>query len=197
MRQYLNVLRKYLSDGVSLLWSMRTWSTENIFVVSSIFLFVSKYCDVSLNHEECGVNMYVDLIICVLVRGDCIPSVCRFTWSFRLFLLHSLISLPLQHRNLKYALVAILRWLRRIVPVTFVSSMSLSLTSKNGSVLASHLYVHVFNFKTETHHSIFNAWLRYLTINYFETGRWNTEREAILFILYPSKLSFIDIEPIG
>ena len=41
----------------------------------------------------------------------------------------------------------------------------------------------LFNFKIETRHCIFNACLRYLTIHYFETEMWNTEREAVLFIL--------------
>ena len=124
-----------------------------------------------------------------LVRGGCIPSVRRATWNFHCFSLHSLISLSLQHWNLKCALVVILRWLRRIVMATFVSSMSLSLMSKNGSALASHLYACFFNFKIETRHCIFNAWLRYWAINYFETGMWNTEREAVLFILLSFQIS--------
>ena len=117
-----------------------------------------------------------------MVRGGCIPSLRRVTWILPRFLLYSLISLPLQHWNLKCALVAILQWLRRIVPVAFVCSMSLSLISKNGLALASHLYIHAFNFKIKTRHCIFNAGLRYLTIHYFKTGIWNMERDAVLFI---------------
>ena len=44
-------------------------------------------------------------------------------------------------------LVAILQWLRRIVTVACVSALSLSLLSKNGLALVSHLYMHVFQFQ--------------------------------------------------
>ena len=46
----------------------------------------------------------------------------------------------------------------------------------------SPLYVCFFNFKIKTRDCIFNAGLRYLTINYFESGMWNTEREDTLYI---------------
>ena len=52
-----------------------------------------------------------------------------------------------------------------------------------------------FNFKTETRHCIVNAWLRYLTINYFETGIWNTERDAVLFILLSFQITIYWYRP--
>ena len=99
------------------------------------------------NHEECGGEQVRRLSNLCFVRGWCIPSIRRPTGIWRDFSLHSLISLPLQHRNVKCALVAILQWLRRIVTVACVSALSLSLLSKNGLALVSHLYMHVFQFQ--------------------------------------------------
>ena len=114
---------------------------------------------VLLNHDEYGGNRYVGLVTFFLLRGGCLPSIPRATWNLRLFswIAYFRSRSSIGDWSLLLTLVAIC-----------ATSMSLSLISNKWQALASHLYTHFF----------FNAELRYLTIKYFETGIWNTEREA-------------------
>ena len=146
---------------------------------------------ICINNNGSIIKFILYLLYLFLVRGGCIPSVRRATWIYRNF--SSAATLKSKMRiGYNSAMVEKNSSGRFCEFNGFVFDIQ-----KWVSACISPLYACFFNFKIEARHCIFNAWLRYLTINYFETGLYGIWSERLYYsYFYPSKLSSIDIEPI-